>query len=46
LTVGREIEQRLHEKKPVQWEDKPATPRFGALKEQARRVKLPENGIW
>ncbi len=48
LTVGREIEGRIRRKLPVNWGDKkPAAKQaVGSLRARARKMSVPENGVW
>lgn len=48
LIVGREIEGRIRRKAPVNWGDKkPATQHtVGSLRARARKLAVPENGVW
>lgn len=48
LQVGRDVEERVRTKRPLPWQQKarPAASGFGALAGRARKVKVPESGIW
>jgi len=47
--VGRDVEEHIRKKKPLPWDNgKIKKPRsgFSRLGARARKVKVPESGIW
>jgi hypothetical protein len=48
LTVGRDVEERIRKKRPLPWQQKvrPGKSGFTRLGGRARKVKVPESGIW
>lgn len=48
LHVGRDVEERIRKKKPLPWATgKPrAGQSFGKLGGRARKVRIPESGVW
>ena len=52
LTVGRDVEERLRKKQPLPWQmgkrkgGSRAGRTFARLGGKARKMKMPESGIW
>ncbi len=49
LSVGRDVHERVRKKRPLPWHERarPAAPSgLATLAGRARKMKLPEGGVW